>query len=81
MDWSKRIKCDPKILGGRPVIKGTRVPVQVLVGSLAGGDSVEQVCQGYGVTPEDVRAALGYASEALDYASIYLVPGRRKPTD
>jgi uncharacterized protein (DUF433 family) len=45
----------------KPVIAETRVPVQVIVGSLAGGDNVEQVCEGYGVTEEDVRAALAYA--------------------
>lgn len=80
MDWSGRIDRNPKILGGRPVIRGTRVPVQVLIGSLAGGDSVEEVCEGYRVTAEDIRAALAYAAEALENAPADLVPGRRKST-
>ena len=42
-------------------MKGTRVPVQVIVGALAGGDTVDDVCAGNKVTEEDVRAALIYA--------------------
>lgn len=41
MKWQDRIiSIDPKVMGGKPVIRGTRVPVQVIVGSLAGGMSV-----------------------------------------
>lgn len=65
MDWEKRITTDPQIVGGKPVIHGTRVPVRVIVGSLAGGDSKDDVCTGYGITREDVRPALAYAAEAL----------------
>ncbi len=64
MSWEGHIAIDPEVMGGKPVIKGTRVPVQVIVGSLAGGDSIEQVCEGYQVTEEDVRAALAYAATA-----------------
>jgi len=63
--WRDLITLDPKILGGKPVLKGTRVPVQVLVGSLAGGMGVEEVCDQYRVTPEQVHAALAYAAETL----------------
>ena len=76
MVWEERIVTDPSIAAGKPVIKGTRVPVRVLLGALSGGDSVEDVCKGYNVTPEDVQAALAYAAEAVEYASLYLVPGR-----
>ena len=62
MDWQKRIAIDPEVMGGKPVIKGTRVPVQVIVGSLAGGDSLPDVCKSYRVTEEDVRAALAHAT-------------------
>ena len=63
MTWQDRITIDPQILGGKPVIKGTRVPVQVVVGSLAGGSTVEELCEGYSVTEGDVCAALAYAAE------------------
>jgi len=64
-DWKKRIQIKPEIMGGKPVIKGTRVPVEVIVGSLAGGMTIEEVCREYRIKPEDVRAALAYAAETL----------------
>ncbi len=76
MNWQDRIAIDPGIMGGKPVIKGTRVPVQVVVGSLAGGDSIGGVCQSYGVTEEDVRAALAYAAEVLGQERLHALPGR-----
>lgn len=74
MDWQERIAIDPKVMGGKPVIKGTRVPVQVIVGSLAGGDTVADVCEGYRVTEEDVRAALAYAAEVLGQERLHALP-------
>lgn len=76
MDWEERVSINREILGGKPVIRGTRVPVRVLLGALAGGDSIQEVCDSYRVAPEDVRAALAYAADAVDYAVVYLVPGR-----
>lgn len=63
--WRGHINIDPDIQGGRPVVKGTRVPLYVLVGSLAGGDSIEQICDDYRVTQDDIRAALAFAAELL----------------
>jgi uncharacterized protein (DUF433 family) len=70
-DWSmmnlgERLERQGAVLGGQPVVRGTRVPVRALVGSLAGGMTIEQVCASYRVTVEDVRAALGYAAQVLD---------------
>ena len=64
-DWKKRINIDPAIQGGKPVIAGRRVPVEVLVGGLAGGDSIETICEEYSVIREDVRAALAYATDLI----------------
>lgn len=75
MGWEKRITIDREVLGGKPVIKGTRVPVQVLVGSLAGGRSLEEICREYGATLEDVQAALAYAAEALADERVHALPG------
>jgi len=58
MPWQDRINIDQRILGGKPVIMGTRVPVFVVVGALAGGDSLEDVCENYVLTRDDVLAAL-----------------------
>jgi uncharacterized protein (DUF433 family) len=61
----RRIVIDPKIMGGKPVVKGTRVPVQVIVGALAGGMKLDEVCKEYRVTTEDIQAALTYAAATL----------------
>lgn len=65
------IVVDPSIRFGKPVIKGTRVPIEILVGKVAGGMSIEEVAEEYGVTPQDVRAALGYAAQRLAEETIY----------
>jgi uncharacterized protein (DUF433 family) len=67
IEWRKRITIDPTIHHGDPCIAGTRVPVSVIVGSIAAGDSTEQVLQSWPqLTREDVRAALMYAAEAVN---------------
>ena len=68
-----RIVIDDEIHGGKPVIKGTRVPVQVIVGHLAAGMPIEEVCQEYGITVEDVRAALAFAADLLGDETIRAV--------
>lgn len=60
-----RIVVDEAIHFGKPVIKGTRVPVETIVGKLAGGMSREQVEQEYGITKDDVLAALAYAAKSV----------------
>ena len=74
-NWEARITLDREVLGGKPVIKGTRVPVQVIVGALAGGSAVRDVCEGYSVAEEDVRAALAYAAEVLRQERLHALPG------
>jgi uncharacterized protein (DUF433 family) len=65
-DWRERIVIDPNIHHGIPCIKGTRVPVSVLVGSLADGDSINDLLTAYPhLTEEDVHAALKFAAEAV----------------
>lgn len=60
-----RILCDERVQQGRPVILGTRVPVVRVLGSLAGGMTPEHVAADYGITMEDVRAALEYAERII----------------
>lgn len=69
-----RIVVDPEIQHGRPIIEGTRVPVHVLVGSVAGGMDVAEVAEEYGVTEDDVRAALEYASRLVSEEEIASLP-------
>jgi uncharacterized protein (DUF433 family) len=60
-----RIAADPNIHFGRPVIDGTRVPVDVIIGKLAGGMTVDEVAQDYRIERDDVLAALSYAARLL----------------
>jgi uncharacterized protein (DUF433 family) len=61
-----RISVDPEVAFGKPVIQGTRVPVALLVGKLAGGMTVEEVAREYDLQREDVLAALSYATRLLN---------------
>jgi uncharacterized protein (DUF433 family) len=60
MEWRDLVAVDPQVQGGKPVIRGTRVPVQILVGSLAGGMTIQEVCEQYRVNEQQVCAALAY---------------------
>jgi uncharacterized protein (DUF433 family) len=75
-EWQNRIKIDASVQGGKPVINGTRVPVEVIVGALAGGLTIEDVCREYAITDEDVRAALAYATETLSQEIVRAIPSR-----
>ncbi len=67
--WRKRIVIDPAIHHGEPCIRGTRVPVSVIVGSIADGDTSEQILDAWPqLTGEDVKAALKFAAEAVNNA-------------
>ena len=68
------IVIDPAIQHGKPVIRGTRVPVVRIIGGLAGGMSIDEIIQEYGVTESDVRAALVYASEVIDQEEHHPLP-------
>jgi uncharacterized protein (DUF433 family) len=60
-----RIVVDARIHFGKPVIRGTRVPVTLVVGKLAAGMTTEQVMGEYGLTKRDVLAALQYAAKLV----------------
>ncbi len=59
--FEERIIIDPEIRHGKPIIKGTRVPVEVILGSLAGGMEIEEIANEYGIQQEDVKASIEYA--------------------
>jgi len=63
----ERIVLNPKIMVGKPVIKGTRLTVQYILNLLAHGATVDEILQEYkGLTKEDILACLLYASEILE---------------
>jgi Uncharacterized conserved protein len=72
MDWQERITIDPKILVGKPVVKGTRLSVEFIIGLLAQGWSEAEVLRNYpGLTPEDLKACLAYAGDVMKSERVY----------
>lgn len=69
-----RIVIDPRICHGKPVIQGTRMPVSLVVGSVAGGMSVDDVAREYDLSVDDVRAALRYAGQLADEQQHHPLP-------
>ena len=69
-----RIVIDAKICHGKPVIRGTRTPVAIIVGSLAGGMSFEEVAREYDLAIEDIRAALKFAGELVEQEQHHSLP-------
>jgi uncharacterized protein (DUF433 family) len=65
-----RISVDSEVRFGRPVITGTRVSVDAILGHLAGGDSIETLIEEYGISRDDVLAALGYAAAVLRHEDV-----------
>lgn len=63
--FEERIIIDPEIRHGKPVIKGTRVPVDIILGSLAGGMEIQDIAKEYGITKQDVQAAIEYAAKIV----------------
>jgi len=63
----ERIAIDPKILGGKPVIKGTRIPVYLIVNHIAAGYTIEKIIDEYPpLTLQDIKAALEFAAKLTE---------------
>ncbi len=76
MTLQKRIEIDPKICNGKPVIKGTRIPVAVILEQIAEGESWENILAGYPeLKKEDIHAALYYAKTSLDHTEFEAIGG------
>jgi uncharacterized protein (DUF433 family) len=74
MNWRDRITIDPKVLVGKPVIKGTRIAVEFVINLLAQGWSESEIVRNYpGITHEDILACLKYAGETLQSEKVYPV--------
>lgn len=72
MDWKDRIVVDPAVLVGKPIVKGTRLAVEFIVGLLAQGWSQQEILDGYpGLAREDILACLAYAEECLRSERVY----------
>lgn len=70
MQVAPRIVVDPRIRQGKPVVKGTRVPVELILTHLARGTSYEEIMDEYDLTRKDILAALHYAAKSLMHEEI-----------
>ena len=71
MTKKRRIELDPRVCNGKPVIKGTRIPVSVILEQVAEGLSWDQLLKDYPeLQREDIQAALTYARESIDNTEI-----------
>ena len=68
----QRITFNPKVMVGKPVIRGTRIPVELVVRMLAQGISEKEILQEYPrLQSDDIRAALVYAADILAHEDVY----------
>jgi len=75
MDWRSYIHADPKVLAGKPVVKGTRLAVDFILGLFASGWSDQQVLANYPtLTPESLRAVFVFAVETVRDEAMYMLP-------
>ncbi|MDH7577547.1 MAG: DUF433 domain-containing protein [Bacillota bacterium] len=74
---SERIVVDPQILCGKPVIKGTRIPVYLILDLLAAGYSIERILEAYpSLNRDDIVAALAFAGSLARNGCMYPVSSR-----
>ncbi|PIU36982.1 antitoxin [Candidatus Roizmanbacteria bacterium CG_4_8_14_3_um_filter_34_9] len=72
MNYQKYITINPKILAGKPVITGTRIPVDIIIKKLGQNMNVEEILQDYPrVTKKAILASLRYAGEIISKEEIY----------
>lgn len=75
MKYQNRIITDPKIMTGKPIIKGTRIAVEFVLKLLAQGENVKDILQEYPhLKKEDIYAAIEYATDAIAEEKIYPLP-------
>ncbi len=68
----QRISIDPKVMVGKPVIRGTRIPVELIVRMLAQGIPESDILREYSrLQPDDIRAALAYAAQVLANEDVF----------
>jgi uncharacterized protein (DUF433 family) len=74
VNLKERIIIDPKIQNGKPVIRGTRIPISRVISELAGGMTKEEVILEYEIAEEDISAALAYAADLIEAEEFHSLP-------
>jgi len=66
VNWKEHIETNPKVMFGKPVIKGTRIPVDLILEKLSFGETIEQLLNAYpSIKKESIFACLSFASESV----------------
>ncbi len=74
-EWKERITVDPKVLAGKPVIKGTRISIEFILDLLSNGWTNEKILKNYPQLKKvDITAALKYTTEILTEEKVYPLP-------
>ena len=72
MDWEERIELNPAVLVGKPIVRGTRIAVELVIERLADGWDEDTILEQYpSLDRDDIRACLHYASTRLRGESVY----------
>ena len=74
-----RIVIDPEICHGKPVVRGTRTPVTVILDAIAGGDSFELIQNEYRIGADDIRDCIAFASAEINQRRFHPGDGRMMP--
>jgi uncharacterized protein (DUF433 family) len=80
MATTDRIEMNPSVMLGKPVVRGTRIPVELLLRKLGDGATEEDLLDAYPrLKREDIRAALAYAADAIAHEETFLVTEANAP--
>jgi uncharacterized protein (DUF433 family) len=78
MDWRERITLDPNILAGKPIIKGTRLSMEFILGLLAHGSTPDEMLKEYDhLTLDDIHACFAYGADLVREEKAHSLPDKR----
>jgi uncharacterized protein (DUF433 family) len=73
MNWQDNITADPAVLVGKPVIRGTRLAVEFILGLIAQGWPEHEIMRNYHLSREQVRACVAYAQQRLNEEKVFAI--------
>ena len=75
---TERIEINPEVMLGKPVIRGTRITVELILSKLAEGETEAELLEDYPhLKPEDIRAAIAYGAASVAHEEVVLLAGSR----
>lgn len=82
MTITDRIEINPRVMLGKPVIRGTRIPVELILRKLAEGASEADILDGYpSLKREDIQAAMRYAADTLAHEEVVFISTESEKRD